>query len=112
MKYIVSIDKLKDAGKDIKDYANNNMKSNILALYKMNRDMKWKSPAKISYTENFDTLINRLYKMENAIETYGEFLSFCSEHYGECADELQKGWEEHLKELEDKLDLTREIDFM
>lgn len=112
MKYIVNVNVLKEAGEKITNYSHDNLKENILKLYKIKRDMKWQGNGRNSFSDSFDFVIDRLYKMENALEIYGSFLTFSSEHYDECLDEMQQDWERHLRELQDKLNKEKIDDLM
>ena len=102
MKYIVGISELKEVGDDIVNYSSNDFRNNIEMLYKLKKEMIWKGSAQEAFFDRFDMAINSLYTIENAIEKYGMFLSFCSEHYHDTVSELQKGWNEYLQELEAK----------
>ena len=104
MKYIVGISQLKDVGQDIVDYSTNNLKENIQLLNKQKRELKWDSPNSVDFMEMYDTAMDRLFTMEKAIEEYGHFMIYCSEHYHDTTSELAKGWQEYLKELEEKAD--------
>ena len=112
MKYIVGIEGIRAAGEDITKYSHDDLKSNIIRLYKVKRDMKWKGPARQTFSQKFDLTIDNLYKMENALEVFGSFLVYCSDHYSDCVSELNKGWQEHYNELLDQINEEKIKDFM
>lgn len=112
MKYIVGINEVKEVGKSIQNYAQNDLHNNIFELHKMKLNMKWQGPAKQMFSEKFDSALERLYKMERSIEACGEFLSHSGESFGECVDELQEDWEKHLREQEEKFKTQNQIDLM
>ena len=102
MRYIVSINELKDVGEDIRLYSSNDLKNNINEFYNIKNKIKWESEAGDIFFNNFDDVINELYSIENRIEKYGQFFKLCSNKYFDSVSEMKKEWDALLSELDDK----------
>ena len=100
MRYFVRMDRLKEEGMNLKQFADDSVYQKIEHLKKIKNDMEWNSPAGEAFYEVYDGMINNLYDIGLVLEKLGAFMEFCSEHYGDANKEVMGEWQEVMEEIE------------
>lgn len=96
MKNIVYLEELEMKSMDLICYSDVNVNSKIDELESIIKEIKWEGKVHDVYLENYQKKINRLRRVNEKMKFFGEYLKFCSEHYGETQEKLNISWNEYL----------------
>jgi len=96
MKNVVFIEELEMKSIDLISFSEIDINTKIDELEAIVKQIKWEGKVHDVYLENYQKKINRLRKVNERMKLFGEYLKFCSKHYGETQEKLNKMWEEYL----------------
>ena len=106
MKNIVYLEELEEKSLEIIGFSRLNIEDKINELEAIVKDFKWTGKGHDIYVDNYLKKIIEFRKMNKKMALFGEYLQFCSEHYGETHEKLNKSWKEFLdkkKVIDDEL---------
>ncbi len=99
MKYRVYLDELENKSRELINYSKKDITDKINELKLLGEEIIWHGPAHDNYIKEYNKRIEKLQALNNKICLFGEYLKFCSEHYGETQEKLTKNWNKYLDEI-------------
>lgn len=98
MRYFVDIDKLRDDGEDLINYAQNNIGTKYDELLALLNNFEWEGQTRNLFDVKYKKLIGKVKTIEKTIVKLGIFMVTCSENYNETENVIIAKWQEKIDE--------------
>lgn len=98
MRYFVDIDKLRDDGEDLINYAQNNIGTKYDELLTLLNNFEWEGKTRDLFDVKYKKLIGKVKTIEKTIVKLGIFMVTCSENYNETENVIIAKWQEKIDE--------------
>ena len=98
MRYFVDIDKLRDDGEDLINYAQNNIGTKYDELLALLNNFEWEGQTRNLFDVKYKKLIGKVKTIEETIVKLGIFMVTCSENYNETENVIIAKWQEKIDE--------------